>query len=72
MKILTANGLQDRIMQAAVVLDCENIALAKQGKQSESVDEQLFEMMFIHEFLPYWNAGQIKQKECYLNDKYGI
>jgi len=72
MRITSANGLQERIIKVASELDCENIKLAKQGKASDEIDNDLFEMMFIHEFLPYWNTGQIRQKECLLNDKYNI
>jgi len=72
MKITSANDLQERIIKVAGELDCKNIQLAKQGKASDEIANDLFEMMFIHEFLPYWNTGQVRQKECLLNEKYNV
>lgn len=72
MRIITAYELQKRISKVASKMDCENIKLAKQGKASQVVDEKIFEMMFIRQFLPYWTTQQIKQKECYLNEKFGV
>ena len=71
MRIITANELQKRVAKIASKMDCENIKLAKQGKGNKVVDDKIFELMFIHTFLPYWSTDQIKQKECYINSKFG-
>lgn len=72
MRIIDAYGLQKRIVQAACEMDCENNLLAKQGKASVEVDKDIFRLMFIHKFLPYWSTEQIRQKECLLNEEYGV
>lgn len=71
-KVYSAYDLQSRFKKAACKMDCENIQKAKQGKAIDSVDDSVFEILFIAELLPYLNASQLRQKECYLNDKYGI
>lgn len=68
----TPYGLQRRIMQKANELDCVNTRKAMQGKSSPETDKQVFELMFIHKLLPYLNGSQIREKECYLNDKFGL
>ena len=72
MKILTPDDLQKRIAQAACKLECENIALAKQGKKSKDNENALFEMMFMYTFIQGWSSTQLRQKECLLNDNYGV
>lgn len=69
-KIYSSYDIQQRVYKIACDLSCENIQKAKQGKPVRETDDQIFELMFIAEFLPYWNAKQMKQKECYINDKY--
>ena len=72
MREISAYALQQRISAFACKMDCEDISLAKKGKASKQNNDDLFEMMFIYEFLPYWNTEQIRQKECYLNNKHGL
>ena len=72
MRVISATNLQGRIEKAACEMDCKAVALAKQGKSSKGTQDALFEIMFIHAFLPYWNTSQLRQKECYLHDKFGI
>ena len=72
MRINSANGIQKRIIAVASKLDCQNIELAKQGKASIKINDALFELMFIHTFIPFWDSSQRRQKECLLKDKYGI
>lgn len=72
MRIIDGRELQKRIIQAATEMDCENNLLAKQGKASSEVDRGIFELIFIHKFLPFWTTEQVRQKECYLNNKYSV
>ncbi|MGG7664075.1 hypothetical protein [Dyadobacter sp. BHUBP1] len=72
MKVISARELGERIMKVAVELDCQNSRMARVGKPDWQVDQGLFELMFILEFVPYWNAAQLWQKACYLNRKYGV
>lgn len=72
MKIFSAYELQKRIVKTASEMDCENNRLAKQGKASSEINEAIFEMMFLYPFLPYWPVEVLRQKECYLNDKYQV
>lgn len=72
MKFYAANDIQTRILQVACALDCENIQAAKQGKASKQVNDDIVELMFAHEFIPYWNTKQIRQVECFLNEKFKI
>jgi len=71
-KVYSGYDLQSRFKKAACRMDCENIQKAKQGKALDSVDDAVFEILFIVKLLPYLTAAQMRQKECYLNDKYGI
>lgn len=72
MRINSAHVIQKRIIKVASELDCKNISLAKQGKASNETNFAIFEMMFIYKFLPFFDAEQRRQKECFLNEKYGI
>lgn len=53
MRIISAIKLQNRIMEVARKMDCDNISQAKKGKSSADINDSILEMMFIHEFLPY-------------------
>ena len=72
MRIIDAEGLQKRILEAAESMDCKNLELDKQGMASPDVNKAIFELMFIHQFLPFMDNSQVRQKECYLNEKYGV
>lgn len=72
MRVISTDGLKSRIINYAGKIACENMALSKQGKTDNGINEALIELMFIHEALPHWSTKQIRQKECYLNEKYGI
>ena len=72
MRVISAYELQKRIVTVASQMDCQNNELAKQGKASPEIDRQIFELMFIHQFLPFFSVDQIRQKECYLNETYGV
>lgn len=70
--VLSIEDLQRRILAKACKMSCENIERARQGKADKQVDRDVFEMMVIRKFLPYWSTAQIKQKECYLFEKFRI
>lgn len=72
LKSNSAHDLQIRILRAAAKMDCQNIQKARQGKAVKSVNDAIHELMFIHQFLPFWTPAQRKQKECMLKAKYNI
>ncbi len=72
MKSYSADELQARILKVACEMDCKNIQAAKQGQASIEVNKNVFELMFIHEFLPGWDANKRRQVECLLNAKFKI
>ena len=72
MRIIDARILQKRITEAASQMDCKNNQAGRSGKTSSEVDRAIFELMFIHKFLPFWSTEQVRQKECYLNNKYSV
>lgn len=72
MRLFSVDDIQNRIVKVACALDCENIQNAKQGKTSIDLNESVVELMFFHEFMPYWTKHQVKEAECYLNEKYKI
>lgn len=71
-KVFSVADIQRRIAVRANQMNCDNIAKARQGKGDKKVDLDIFEMMLIRKFLPYWTIDQVKQKECYLNEKFKV
>ena len=72
MRIITASSLRPRILKATNELMCKGVALAKRGKKDKTIDASILELMLIYEFLPYWSDAQVRQKECYLNEKFNV
>lgn len=72
MRVTTPSGIQKRIMKVACEMDCGNIKASQQGKSSKLVDLEVRHLMLIHEFVPYWNTEQLREVECYLNEKFKI
>lgn len=71
-RVFSVADIQDRIVIRATEMNCENVKKAMQGKGDKQVDRDIFEMMMIRKFLPYWTIDQVKQKECYLSDRFKI
>ena len=72
MRTFAASEIQAKILAAACQLDNQDIQAAKQGKASVQVADDLLHLMLIHEFLPYWKTEEIRQIDCFLNEKFNI
>lgn len=71
MRLISASTLRPRILETADFLACNGIELAKRGKKDKSIDDAILELMLIYEFLPYWDDATVRQKECYVSEKFG-
>lgn len=64
--------LQRKILSHAMKANCEAVRKATKGVIDRDIDEETFELMFIHTFLPYWNKETVKKAKCYIDEKFNI
>lgn len=71
-KNVTTGVIQANIRAAVVDIECQSVRNATKGIIDEYSDEEVFDLMFIHTFIPFWCKDTVGKVKCLLAEKYNI